>query len=317
MVMPTTIPTTRSTRWHRAGTVALWTATVIPALSLGLAGVAKLSTHGEWDRLFVSWGYPIWFMFLIGVVEVLGAAGLFVRRTAWLSAYLLAAVMLGAFATLASHPGTHLLRGRQAPMGSTTPAVMFVLLTIVGTVRWRQRRVQARPRQGASADGSLRRYWFPASQGQGVGVTAPDAGTAWFAAKAAVHRLPPGATVSRRYVEDVGLGTLGLADFEAASKQPGVWFPAGTVRPVHLQAAPTPEIARATFVRVDEDGSAHALTAAEAECLATSFDATDGARPAIKRHYDSRWPSGRLEGFLPRSELPAHIPIQPGASSKT
>jgi hypothetical protein len=61
---------------------------------------------------------------------------------------------------------------------------------------------------------------------------------------------------------------------------------------------------------IADNGSARALTPDEAQYLATPFDAGDGGRPYVKLHYDSRTPDGRLLGFLRRSELPAHIPVQ-------
>ena len=163
---------------------------------------------------------------------------------------------------------------------------------------------------------TLRHYWFPASHGLGIGVTAPDAGTAWFTAKAAMHRLPPGATLSGQYIEDVDPESLDLGEMPRPTRiaEPGVWFPPGHVRPVQLQVARSPAEAHAGFVHVADDGSARELTGDEAEYLATVFDATDGGRPYVKKRYDSRTPDGRLRGFLPRSEVPPHVTIQPGTS---
>ena len=163
---------------------------------------------------------------------------------------------------------------------------------------------------------TLRRYWFPASHGLGIGVTAPDAGTAWFAAKAAVQRLPPGATLSDQYIEDVDPDSLDLGEMSVAARStlPGVWFPPGKVQPVQLQLARTPAEAYAAFVHITDDGSVRELTRFEAEYLATAFDATDGARPYVKKRYDSRTPDGRLQGFLPRSEVPPHMTIHSSKS---
>jgi hypothetical protein len=161
-----------------------------------------------------------------------------------------------------------------------------------------------------SRDPSFHRYWFPASNGLGIGVTAPDAGTAWFSAKAALDRFPPGTTLSPRCIEDVDPSSLGLPEVIKNTTAPGVWFPPGTVRPVQLRVAQTPAEARSNFVMIADDGSARALTPDEAQYLATPFDAGDGGRPYVKLHYDSRTPDGRLLGFLRRSELPAHIPVQ-------
>lgn len=92
----------------RVKRVALWTVTVFMGVASGAPGLAKLLTSGEWDRLFQ------------------------------MAAFGLAWVMLGAIATPLAHPGSHLFRGRQAPMSTTEPPVWFVLLVIVGITRWRQ-----------------------------------------------------------------------------------------------------------------------------------------------------------------------------------
>jgi hypothetical protein len=157
---------------------------------------------------------------------------------------------------------------------------------------------------------ALRHYWFTASHGFGLGVTAPDAGTAWFTAKAALHRLPPGTTLTGQYVEDVDPQSLDLGEVLASITVPGVWFPVGEGRPVQIRVAQTPDEARSTFVFVAEDGSVREVTAAEADFLATAFDAADGARPYVKRHYDSRTPDGRLLGFLSRAELPEGLRVR-------
>lgn len=128
---------------QRVGTWTLWTITVLAAIGMGNAGFGKLFTTGQWDRLFQSWGYPIWFMFLIGCIELFGALALFVRRTAATAAFLLAAVMLGAVGTLITHPGSHFFGARPTPMKLTGPLVLFALLATIGVARWRQMRARA------------------------------------------------------------------------------------------------------------------------------------------------------------------------------
>lgn len=124
---------------RRVSPFVLWGLSALAALGVGSAGAAKLFTSGEWDRLFQSWGYPLWFMVVIACLEMLGAVALLVPRVAWLGATLLAIVMLGAAATLIAHPGTHLFRGRHAPMTPATPLVWFAVLCGIAVVRWRQR----------------------------------------------------------------------------------------------------------------------------------------------------------------------------------
>ncbi|HWG34223.1 MAG TPA: DoxX family protein [Gemmatimonadaceae bacterium] len=108
------------------------------AVAIGSAGLSKLITTGEWDRLFASWGYPAWFMIVVACAELFGAIALLVPRFAVVGAAVLGAVMLGAAGTLFTHPGTHFFRGRQAPMTATTPIIWFVLLSVIAVVRWRK-----------------------------------------------------------------------------------------------------------------------------------------------------------------------------------
>jgi len=123
---------------NRIATIAVWTITVFAAVAIGSAGLSKLITTGEWDRLFASWGYPAWFMIVVACAELFGAIALLVPRFAVVGAAVLGAVMLGAAGTLFTHPGTHFFRGRQAPMTATTPIIWFVLLSVIAVVRWRK-----------------------------------------------------------------------------------------------------------------------------------------------------------------------------------
>ena len=129
---------------QRVGTWALWAITALAAIGMGNAGFGKLFTTGQWDRLFRSWGYPMWFMFLIGCIELFGAVALLVRRTAAAAAFLLAAVMLGAVGTLMTHPGSHFFGAHPTPMKLTGPLIWFALLVIIGIARSRQMRATVR-----------------------------------------------------------------------------------------------------------------------------------------------------------------------------
>jgi uncharacterized membrane protein YphA (DoxX/SURF4 family) len=126
----------------RIGKILLWTATLFPALVIGLSGVSKVVTTGEWNLLFASWGYPAWFTVAVGALEIAGALLMLVPRLAFYGGSTLAAIMLGAVVTLMMHPGSHLFRGRQAPMRTATPLVYLLILLIVAAVRWKDR---ARP----------------------------------------------------------------------------------------------------------------------------------------------------------------------------
>lgn len=78
-------------------------ATGILVLVFAASGGAKLLALPFELEAFARWGYPVWFMYLTGVLELAGAAGLLVRRVAWLAAACLAALMLGAIATHLVH----------------------------------------------------------------------------------------------------------------------------------------------------------------------------------------------------------------------
>jgi len=52
---------------------------------------------------FERWGYPIWFMYLIGVVEVVGGIGLIIQRFSATAGAALALMMIGAIGTHVIH----------------------------------------------------------------------------------------------------------------------------------------------------------------------------------------------------------------------
>ena len=98
---------------------------VLLALVFFAAGVAKLIPI-EFERSnFVHFGYAMWFMILIGIVELTGATLLLPRRTRALGALLNAAVMVGAATS-------HLRAGDG--IGMAIPALVFLVLLLVVAV---------------------------------------------------------------------------------------------------------------------------------------------------------------------------------------
>jgi putative oxidoreductase len=98
-------------------------------LGMGLAGMAKFQGDA-WQRMFTEWGYPVWFSFVIGGLEVTGAFLILVPRLTSYAAMLLIAVMLGAL-------GTELFVMRQ--LGPTMPIIHLTILSILLAARWRHR----------------------------------------------------------------------------------------------------------------------------------------------------------------------------------
>ncbi|EGR0793188.1 DoxX family protein [Vibrio cholerae] len=95
------------------------------------SGVAKLASLEFEMAAFARWGYALWFMYVIGLLEVMGGIGLLLQRLAGLSCIGLALLMIGALATHLQH----------AEWGMLLVANILLLLTLVRV--W-QERVQLR-----------------------------------------------------------------------------------------------------------------------------------------------------------------------------
>jgi len=99
---------TQLKRWPSvAGRVVLILLTLLVALEFASTGVAKLTNSPQQIANFTHWGYPLWFMFVIGVLEASGAllllGSLFLKRLALPGAMLIAADMCGAIYTHIAH----------------------------------------------------------------------------------------------------------------------------------------------------------------------------------------------------------------------
>ncbi|MEM7414363.1 MAG: DoxX family protein [Gemmatimonadota bacterium] len=111
------------------GRVLLWLVTIAEAGLMAIAGSAKFTGNGPevWGEMFVGWGYPLWFAWVVGVVEIAFALLLLVPRLAAWAASVLGIVMLGALATVVIH---------DSPLGVAGPIVNLVALAIVLGGRW-------------------------------------------------------------------------------------------------------------------------------------------------------------------------------------
>jgi uncharacterized membrane protein YphA (DoxX/SURF4 family) len=65
---------------------------------MGLSGAAKFMGD-TWQVMFATWGYPVWFSYLVGVLEIGGALLLLVPRAAPFAAGGLIVIMIGALVT--------------------------------------------------------------------------------------------------------------------------------------------------------------------------------------------------------------------------
>ena len=79
--------------------IAKWIPTLMLVFVFGAQGFAKFSDTSGWAAAFRHWGYPDWFRFTIGGVEMAAAALLLWRRTAPIGALAILVVMSGGMAT--------------------------------------------------------------------------------------------------------------------------------------------------------------------------------------------------------------------------
>jgi len=112
----------------RAG---VWVLVVLLAAEFIAAGARKFAPGSSWSHMFLAWGYPPWFRFVVGAVEVLSGLALFVPQARRGAIGVLLAIMAGAVAT-------HLLHGE--PRRLILNAILCLLLGLLFLL---QRRVGA------------------------------------------------------------------------------------------------------------------------------------------------------------------------------
>ena len=83
--------------------VLLWIVSVYFAEMFIRNGCLKFDIDGFWGPAFEEWGYPTWFLYMIGVFETVGGGILLIPKARPYGALLLALVMLGAVITRLIH----------------------------------------------------------------------------------------------------------------------------------------------------------------------------------------------------------------------
>ncbi len=91
------------------------------------AGISKLIALDSVVETFQGWGFPTWFRWLIGLVEMLAAVLVLIPATRELGAGLIALVMLGAV-------GTHVL-AREWYMVPLPLALLVLAVMLVSVLR--------------------------------------------------------------------------------------------------------------------------------------------------------------------------------------
>jgi putative oxidoreductase len=101
--------------------IAITTISILVGVLFLFAGGTKLAPGAMQARhveTFIRWGYPGWFMYVVGVVEVGGGLLLFIPATRFYAAALLACNMIGAAIT-------HLKAGEMANV--PVPVILCLL----------------------------------------------------------------------------------------------------------------------------------------------------------------------------------------------
>lgn len=106
--------------------VVTWTLSGLLALAFLAAAAAKLTGQPIMVTEFETFGLPLWFMYVTGLLEVAGAVLVLVPRLAFAGAGLLVFIMLGAITA-------HLTHGQAAMIGA--PVLLLVVAIAVGTLR--------------------------------------------------------------------------------------------------------------------------------------------------------------------------------------
>jgi uncharacterized membrane protein YphA (DoxX/SURF4 family) len=115
---------------RKIASLTIWVLIAAETLMMGAAGASKFFATEMWTGLFTDWGYPVWFAFVVGIAEVMGALLLLFPKLASYAAGFLGVIMLGAVGTLLTHTND---------LGLKTPLLHLVVLAIILTARWSRR----------------------------------------------------------------------------------------------------------------------------------------------------------------------------------
>ena len=109
----------------RGKNITSWVLQILMALLFALGASGKLMGSPGVIEMFEGWGFPAGFHLVIGALELLGAIGLLIPRTAGYAALCLIGVMIGAAGThLTAGEGLQVLR----PIAFMVPLAIIVVL---------------------------------------------------------------------------------------------------------------------------------------------------------------------------------------------
>lgn len=121
--------------------IALGVVSYLLAFAFLGAGVSKLAGMEMHVDQFAGWGYPAFFLYVVGAVEALAAILIAIPRTRFFGSLDLVVVMLGAV-------GTHVMAGEFAMLPA--PLLLLTLAAVVAVATRPQPMFHAKP-QGSAA----------------------------------------------------------------------------------------------------------------------------------------------------------------------
>lgn len=112
-------------RGSRAANIVLWVLQVVAALMFVVAALGKFSGSPAVAGTFDAIGFGDWFMYLVGALEIAGAAGLLVPRLTGPAALALTGLLVGAVVVQAFVVGS----------GVVAPLPFLVLTAVIAWFR--------------------------------------------------------------------------------------------------------------------------------------------------------------------------------------
>ena len=104
--------------------------TVLLTIAFLMSGIMKLTGAEQIRQGFEGWGYPIFFMYIIGLCEVAGAIGLWLRRFSYAAKVCIILLMAGAVLTHLVFDG----------VGDAVPPIILLILAAAALMLHRKER---------------------------------------------------------------------------------------------------------------------------------------------------------------------------------
>ncbi len=113
----------------RVTKIIAWIITGLLSLAFLFSGIAKITGQEFYVTGFIHWGYPLYFMYILGILQILGVIGLYLKKFRFWAAVGLAGIMAGAVVTHILSQEVEVIFG---------PALLMVLSITLAWLRSRE-----------------------------------------------------------------------------------------------------------------------------------------------------------------------------------